>query len=262
MSSRDTARPGAPGAPETDDVDVESGAHVVRVARVVREALEGYASVERVDDMLRQAMAHAGRRALPRAARELQAFVGLYLAPVVEDRLGDDAADALRERLAPMITAMERMETAPPPSGQSPSTLPPPPEAPEVSETLDAPTAERGFAAIVLAGSPQDASRLALRVKMPVQRVADTASFVEAVAGCRGAPRMLVVDCRFQNPITTVGPRVLDHTALDGAVVALWGGNALAEREWGRRFPGAVVLRTDVASDVEDIAVLIRLGPE
>ena len=250
MSSRDTAPPAALDALEGhDETDAQSGAHVVRVDRIVREALEGHASAERVDDMLRRAMDRSGRAALPEDARELDEFVTQHLAPVVEERLGDDAADAIRERLAPMIHAMERTEAPPR------ETLPP------RSEPGAGPVAGRGFAAIVLAGSPQDANRLALRVKMPVQRVTDPASFVEAVAGCRGAPPMVIVDCRFQNPITTIGPRALHRTALDGAVVALWGGNALAEREWGRHFPGAMVLRTDLASDVEDIAVLIRLGP-
>lgn len=247
---RDPERPGAPGV-----VEPESGAQVVRVARIVREALEGYASAVLADEILRRAAASSGQAGMPRTGRELETFVAQHLGPAVEERLGAEAAEALRERLAPLVSAMLRMEVV-----AAPSTLPAPPSGSEDDAADD--DAGRRFAAIVLAGSPQDAGRLAQRVKMPIHRVADVAGFVRVIAGCGGAPAMVVVDCRFQNPLTSAGPRVLEPGTLEGSVIALWGGNALAEREWRRRFPSAVVLRTDVASDVEDLAVLIRLGPE
>ncbi|AKF03237.1 hypothetical protein [Sandaracinus amylolyticus] len=240
---RPTARPGE--APD----EHESGAEVVLVAKIVREALDAYATTETADGILKRALAAAGRDGIPREPRELDRFVHDHLLVEARDRLGEDAGDAIAVRLVPLIAALERMEQ------RSVETLPAPAPGAEVA-------APSRFATVVLAGSPQDARRLSLRVQMAVHRVVDARALVQTVEACGGAPVMIVLDCRAPNLVLRTTLRAAEPALLDGSVVALWGATQADEREWRSTFPGALVLRTDVASDVEDIAVLIRLGPE
>ncbi|UJR84357.1 hypothetical protein [Sandaracinus amylolyticus] len=240
---RPTLRPGE--APD----EHESGAEVVLVAKIVREALDAYATTETADAILKRALAAAGREGIPREPRELDRFVHDHLLVEARDRLGEDAGDAIAVRLVPLIAALERMEH------RSVETLPAPPPGAEVEE-------RQRFAAILLAGSPQDARRLSLRVQTSVHRVVDARTLVQTIEACGGSPVMIVLDCRAPNIVLRTTLRAAEPALLDGSVVALWGATPADEREWRATFPGALVLRTDVASDVEDIAVLIRLGPE
>lgn len=218
-----------------------SDARVVQVALIVRDALAGYASTETADAILRDALADAGRSGVPRDARELDAFVSGHLRAVVHRRIGPAIAEALRDRLAPFVAAMEHMELG---AHRGPA----PAEG----------AAPRRAATVVLAGSPQDARRLAGRLSLAVDRIVDLHALGAALEARAERPTVLVLDCRYPNPLLASPLYALEPSALDEVVVVLWGANGTTERRWQERFPHAIVARTAIDAEVDHVA--LRIG--
>lgn len=85
----------------------ESGVRSGLVARAVREALEGFASEAVADDLLFAALEDASLPSLPTEGSALGSFVRGSLWARCEDTLGPDAADAVLDRLEPIVAAMD-----------------------------------------------------------------------------------------------------------------------------------------------------------
>ncbi len=260
-------RPGAPrqgdarsGAPSPSD-GPESGAQPVQVSRFVRETLEAYASEQVADDLLRTALGMAGLDALPTASIELTRLIDVHLLHAATLALGPEPAEAIRQRLRPLLVVVSQIERVgtPPPTDRV--TL----VDPVRDERDRAPTREielKPFSVVLLLGrDPDAASQLKqhLDARTAVIPVEQSTVLMRDLRLLRQQPRMLIVDLR--RPHELLDPVRAEPALLASAVVVLWGASREYETWFKATFPGARTVRCGAEASVPDLAAIARMGP-
>jgi hypothetical protein len=88
----------------------QSGTRSAQVSRTFREVVSAYATADLADELIHEALADAGLRALPERADVLRELIEVELRHAVLATLGPDAAEAVVEGLEPMLEVLDRMD--------------------------------------------------------------------------------------------------------------------------------------------------------
>jgi hypothetical protein len=235
----------------------ESGAQPVKVSRFVRETLEAYASEAVADEILRRALARSGSRTLPTTSAELAELIDVHLARAAADALGGEPAEAIRQRLQPLVAVVAQI--AGPRNSDRPTW-----EDASMDPAGRTPTREiaiKPFSVVLVVGSEADvATRLKgqLDSRTAVIPVESAPVLLRDLRLLRAQPRMLVLDLRRQHALLDAVRG--EPELLDGAIVALWGSAADAD-DFRRTFPRAKLIRCAPDASIADLASIARLGP-
>lgn len=242
----------------------------MQVSRFLRETLEAYASETVADDVLRTALGLAGLSSLPTTSLELRDLIDRHLVATSTALMGAETAEAVRQRLQPLLVVVEQIEV----SQQRPTR---PPEGP--AEPLETPLARarpdafddrtptreielKPFSVVLVLGhDPDAATQLKAQVdsRTAVIPVEEPRTLLRDLKLLRAQARMLIVDLRKPHALLeAVRP---DAALLEHAVVVLWGASRELDADTKRAFPMARVVRCGPDASVGDLAAIVRLGP-
>ncbi len=213
------------------------------MARLLREAIEGFAAPQLTDDLVHDALSDASLPQLPEGGVELRLFVESYLMPVLNASLGDDVGEAVRERLAPAVAALEKIAEA-----ASTETL---------RETVRPSAKPLARPVIAIVGKDR---RLAAELRLFIARHAEVIAYraLHELSAVSERPSVVLLDLRKRRALEEHPP----STALAGVPVVVWGDDENAARRVLATFSGASVSRCDEECELRGVSdvVLARLG--
>jgi hypothetical protein len=230
----------------------EPPARPAQVSRAIREALQALARESVADDVLYAAMLEAEISVLPELGGEVRAFVERHLLPEVRATLGDDAEEHVRDRLEPIVRALERTERVAPPRAMTtlrPSRRTSMPPGKMASQTV---------CIVALEPTVVSALRIALAHVAPVESYRSLVELIGAWRARATDPRpVIIVDCRSG---ALAAPRAPEGT-LEGARVLLWQAREPHRQLLARALPRSecVALCSDEV-DLVDVALLARMA--
>lgn len=238
-----------------------SGAQPVQVSRFIRETLEAYASESVADDVLRTALGLAGWSALPARSEELRELIDRHLAQAAAVVMGEEIAEAIRQRLQPLILVVSQIEASAQSTGRSEGSI----ERTRPDAFDDrTPTRELGlkpFSVVLVVGrDAEPALQLKAQIdsRTAVIPVGDSRVLVRDLKLLRAQSRMIVIDVR--RPHSLIDAVRSEPALLEGAVVVLWGASRELEADLLRAFPEARIVRCGPDASVDDLAAIVRLG--
>jgi len=264
-------------------VEPASGAEPLQISRFIRETLEAYASESVADEVLRTALALGRLGALPTTHAALRELVDVHLVQSTTAVMGEELAEAVRQRLLPLLALVGQMEAVQPraeritlvdgpspaperstPPGRTaqgaPTTRPPPDAFDDRTPTVE--IEAKPFSVVLFVGrEPDVATQLKekLDARTAVIPVEEPMRLMRDLRVLRTQPRMLVVDLR--RPHGLLDALRGEPTLLDGAIVLLWGATREVDADVKQAFPGARVVRCAPDASLLDLAAVVRLGP-
>lgn len=261
----------------------------MQVSRFLRETLEAYASESIADEVLRTALGLARLRELPTTPDALRPLIEVHLVQSATAVMGAELAEAVRMRLAPLLSMVgppesaqedERVTVVPGDGfpGEEPittvTTRPPPCAATTPAVGIEmrpdafddrTPTRElevKPFSVVLVAGREPDVAtqlKQQLETRTAVIPVDEPARLVRDLRVLRSQPRMLILDVR--KPHGLVDAIRGEPELLDGAIVLLWGASRELDADLKSAFPGARVVRCAKDASLSDLAAVVRIGP-
>ena len=236
-----------------------SAAQPIHVRRLIREALEAYATAEVCDEIMSDARAAAGLTTLPLHPEKLGAFIEGPLLERCRDRLGSATADAVLAQVRPLVDIVARLEL-----GTD--------EVPVVIDELSPASFQPGLATRELGGKPyavvlvvggQLDVATALRARLPrgtaVLPCEDGSILCRDLRVLGPQGKMLIVDLR--TPHDLLDAVSGEAELLAGALVMLWGATRDDAARVRAQFPAAYdILWSDADAAIEDLAAIARLG--
>jgi hypothetical protein len=227
----------------------------------VREAVESIATPAVCDRIVHRALHMAQELDVPAGGDRLQRFVGRHLRAAVAFVVDDDAADAVVRTLGPPVQMALPLEEI---TEVRPRTVPPEPDPVSISGDYKRLPPERRITLPVetrpcffVGPQGERLDSLVRAFGLPVTRIEDAVSLLEAIEANTGTPVLLVID----GIEPSVQPTTVATVAPDlpaGSLVLLWGTSLGLETDL-RRLAGSGprwvrVEETDVATTVLEAA--------
>lgn len=260
-------------------VEPASGAEPLQISRFIRETLEAYASESVADEVLRTALALGRLGALPTTHAALRELVDVHLVQSTTAVMGEELAEAVRQRLLPLLALVGQMEAVQPraeritlvdgpspavvvsaPARSATTTRPPPELFDDRTPTVE--IEAKPFSVVLFVGREPDVAtqlKSKLDARTAVIPVEEPMRLIRDLRVLRTQPRMLVIDLR--RPHGLLDALRGEPTLLDGAIVLLWGATREVDADVKRAFPGARVVRCAPDATLLDLAAVVRLGP-